>query len=134
MGHLATSNVYTSIYERVVNGPVLHLLKMCLHGHGLVRSKCKHIGLFFIVGTRHSKQSKKTMGQTDPQLHDYSDATNANLSLLPLVKSTINLLSYQAQRMRMSCGEITTAVIEKALQNYPEDFHLDLNKKWSIIT
>ena len=34
----------------------------------------------------------------------------------------------------MSCGEIMTAVIEKALQNYPEDVRLDLNKKWSIIT
>ena len=68
------------------------------------------------------------MGQTDPQLHDYSDATNENLSLLPLVKSTINLLSYQVQCMCISCGEIMTAVMEKALQNYPEDIHLDLNK------
>ena len=64
------------------------------------------------------------MGQTDSQLYDYSDATNTNLSLLPLVKSTINLLSYQAQRMRMSCGEIMTTVIEKALQNYPEEVYL----------
>ena len=68
------------------------------------------------------------MGQTDLQLHAYSDATNANMSLLPLVKCTINHLSYQAQHMHMSCGEIMTAVIEKFLQKYPEDFRLDVKK------
>ena len=33
----------------------------------------------------------------------------------------------------MSCGEIMTAVIDKALENYPEEICLDL-KKGSIIT
>ena len=125
---------YPSMYEPVLEGPVLHLLNKCFHGRGLRRNKCSHFGSFFIIGTRHSKQCNQTMGQTNPLLHDYSDAAHTNLSLLPLVKSTLNLLSYQVQRLRMSCGESLTAVYAKALSDLPEDKRYNINKTWSIIT
>ena len=120
--------------EPVLNDPVLYLLTKCFHGRRLRRHQCIHFGSFFIIGTRQSKQCNKTMGQTDPLLHEYSDAAHSNLSLLPLVKSSINHLSYQTQRLRLTCGESLSVVFEKALEKYPEENRCNHKKKWSILT
>jgi hypothetical protein len=122
------------MYEPVLEGPVLHLLTKCFYGCGLRRNKCSPFGSFFIIGTRHSKQCNNTKGQTNPLLHDYSDAANTNLALLPLVKSTFNLLSCQVQRLRMSCGESLTAMYKQALSHNPEEDKFNMNKTWSILS
>ena len=118
---------YQAIFQKILTFPIILLLTICFHGPGLVRSMTKNFGSFFIIGTRHSCQSSRVMGQTKPKLHHYSNAGSTKLSLLPMVRSVINMPSYQAHKMQSSSGEIMESLLHKSIADEPNDVRADAN-------
>jgi len=81
------------------------------------RKLTRHFGTMDIIGTRHSKQSSRTMSQPNQNRHNYFSRTKMNTSLLIFVISLINNLRDQAHQMHMSCGSVLESLVEKAVKS-----------------
>ena len=107
---------------------MLILLAMYLKGRGLVRHKTPHFGSFFVIGTRHSTMSNRTMNQYHPQVHQYGNIDTNNLSIGPWVTSLLNSFKCHASILRSHCDMVMDGLCKMNQMNKT------MRKSWGIVT
>ena len=119
---------FVSTLKRFVTPSMKSLVGLYLKGRGLVRTKTPHFGSFFVVGTRHSTMSNRTMNQYHPTDHNYGNVDSTNLSIGPWVKSLLNSLKSHASIIGSHCGMAMDGLCRKIEGN------VVIQKSWGLVT
>ena len=128
---------FPSTLEKFINQQMMSLVSSYLTGRGLSRCISPHFGSFFIVGTRHSRMSSRTMNQYNQNEHEYSNRAYTNTSIGPWVKSLLNHLQRYAGEMQSHCGTVMDSLSDTfakernchgwgiVTSNFSNTFHVD---------